>query len=607
MPADTKKNSLQLYARLQTYALRYKAWFALSILGFCLFAVAQAAFVKIIEFFIAELNTQKENTVLAFLPGELTSSLFFVPVAVVISALIYGMGSFIGNYFMGKLGLGVVNNLRKDVFNQMVVLPQAFYDKNNSGELLSIIIYNIEQVTGSVTNASKIFFRDGFAFIAFFALLIYYSWKLTLIFFVIAPVLALLVFFAARYFRKTSTRIQRTVGRITHIATETFQGIKLVKSYGGEKYERSRFARAADESLDYGTRFERVSALQTPILHFVISLALAAIFLLILLFWEGTAEAAVMYVTTAGFLTKPFRQLSNLNAVIQKGMAASRTIFEIIDLPEEDNSGKLKLDQVKGEVVFDNVGFSYDEQQIAVQNISFTIKPGETLALVGGSGSGKTTIANLLLRFYNKQSGSITIDGNEISLFDLDNLREQIALVNQQTILFNDSVKANIAYGKENYDQDRIEEVAVAANAHGFITELPQGYNTVVGEDGALLSGGQRQRIAIARALYKNAPILILDEATSALDNESEKQIQEALERLKQNRATLVIAHRLSTIENADTILVLHEGNIVEVGTHQTLMDKAGYYANLYKGALSQEQSTQEKGAQETMQEDNNN
>lgn len=589
MTKANKQKSLQLYARLQTYAWQFKGWFAFSIFGFLIFAFAQAAFVKLIEFFIAELNTEKTNTVLAFLPAELTSSLMFVPAAVVISAFFYGLGSFIGNYFMGKLGLGVVNNLRKDVFNQMVLLPQGFYDKNNSGELVSIIIYNIEQVTGSITNASKILFRDGFAFIAFFGLLIYYSWKLTLIFFVIAPILALLVYLAAQYFRKTSTRIQKTVGRITHIATETFQGIKLVKSYGGEKYERERFAQAADESLDYGTRFEKVSALQTPILHFVISIALAAIFLLILLFWEGTSEAAVMYVTTAGFLTKPFRQLSNLNSVIQKGVAASHTIFEIIDLPAEENQGQLVISKLKGEVVFENVSFAYEGAELAVKDISFSIRPGQTLALVGGSGSGKTTVANLLLRFYNKQSGRITIDGNEIADFELANLRSHIALVNQQTVLFNDTVKANIAYGASDIRQADIEKAAIAANADEFVRQLPEAYDTIVGEDGALLSGGQRQRIAIARAIYKDAPILILDEATSALDNESEKLIQEALEHLKKDRATLVIAHRLSTIENADWILVLQDGSIVEQGTHKELINKGGYYAVLYQGALKQE------------------
>lgn len=586
--ANTQK-SLQLYARLQTYAWQYKGWFAFSVLGFLIFSFAQAAFVKLIEFFIAALDAEQNNAVLGFLPSELTSSLFFVPIAVIVSAAFYGLGSFIGNFYMSKLGLGVVNNLRRDVFNQMVLLPQSFYDKNNSGELVSIIIYNIEQVTASVTNASKILFRDGFTFIAFFGLLLYYSWKLTLIFFVIAPVLAILVYFASQYFRKTSTRIQKTVGRITHIATETFQGIKLVKSYGGEKYERERFGQAANESLDYGTRFEKVSALQTPILHFVISIALAAIFLLILLFWEGTAEAAVMYVTTAGFLTKPFRQLTNLNAVIQKGVAASHTIFEIIDLPAEENAGKQTREKLVGEVTFENVSFAYGAGEQAVKNISFTIKPGQTLALVGSSGSGKTTIANLLLRFYNKQSGHIRIDGEEIADFELANLRSHVALVNQQTVLFNDTVKANIAYGCATLNQADIERAAIAANADDFIQQLPQGYDTVVGEDGALLSGGQRQRIAIARALYKNAPILILDEATSALDNESEKLIQEALEHLKKDRATLVIAHRLSTIENADHILVLQNGNIVEQGTHHELISKGGYYAALYQGSLKQE------------------
>lgn len=578
-------NSWQLYLRLQTYAFRHKQLFVLSILGFLVFALAQGAFLFVLEYLIGSLEGKEIPEAFQYVPSSWVDTDFFVPIAVIVLSIFFAVGGFVGNFYIASLGLRAVNNLRKDVFSHMVYLPQAYYDKKNSGELLSLIVYNIEQVTASVTNATKIVFRDGFTLLTMLGVLIYHSWKLTLLFIIITPLLATLVWLAGRYFRKKSELIQLTVGKISHILKEAFQGIKLVKSYGSEQYERERFNKAADDSLTHRIKFERVLALQAPVLHVIISCTLAVVILLIILFWEGDSAAAVVYVTTAGAITKPFRQVSTLNSVIQKGLAAAETIFNVIDLLPEENSCTQKLEKPVGQIEFRNVSFSYNGENPAVSGISFRIDPGETVALVGSSGSGKSTIANLLLRFYSCDSGEILLDGIGIDQLDVKNLRSNIALVNQQTVLFNDSVSVNIAYGSEKADIEKIMSAARLANAEEFIQGLDKQYETSVREDGSLLSGGQRQRIAIARALYKDAPVLVLDEATSALDNDSEKQIQMALDNLKQGRSTLVIAHRLSTIENADLILVMSEGKIIERGTHSFLMESSGYYASLYKSS----------------------
>lgn len=571
-----------LYRRLLSYAFKYKLFLALSIVGFALFAGMEAALVSTLEYFIDRLEG-RESKPLFNLSSEITSSLIFVPIAVVVLSVIRGIGSFLGNYFMSRVGLNVVNTLRKSVFEKLLYLPQDFYDQRNSGELVSLIVYNVEQVTGSVTNAIKILLRDGFSVIFFLSYMLYINWKLTLIFFAIAPILGGIIFLASNYFRKTSRKIQGSVGLITHISTEAFQGIKLVRSYLGETYENARFTKSADKNLQLSTKYERVKAIQTPVLHIVIAIALAFIFYLVMKIWVGNSADAVVYVTLAGMVAKPFRQLATINSVIQKGMAAAETIFFAIDSKPEVDTGKTELNKTKGKIEFENVSFTYPDGKTALTNLSLTINPGETVALVGSSGSGKTTIASLLLRFYNVTNGCIKIDGTPLDEITLESLRSNIALVNQQTILFNDSVRANIAYGKKlaNLSDQDIETAAEDAYAKHFIDDLKDGFDTEIGEDGALLSGGQRQRLAIARGLLKNAGILILDEATSALDNESEKQIQSALDKLKAGRTTLVIAHRLTTIENADRIVVLNEGSIVEQGDHATLVSKGGSYADL--------------------------
>ncbi len=576
---STTENSWELYKRLLSFAKPYRFYFVLCFIGFIVMASMEVAMAHMMEYFVEGLTSRDKQYIL------------YVPIAVVIARILHGLGAFGGNFFISRVGLGVVNDMRKRLFGHMLDLPAAFYDSKNSGQLVSLVIYNIGQVAGSVTSAVKIALRDGFTVLGLLIYMFYVDWKLTLVFLIMAPLLAGLVSIASRYFRRVSRRMQVTMGDITHVSNESLQGFRLVKSYNGQSFERARFNRASDENTRLSTKYERVSALQGPIYHTVIAINLAFILFLILLFWQDSAGSAIAYLTAAGMIAKPIRQLSSVNETIQKGLAASESIFEVIDLcgesPDDQNLKALAV--TEGEVTFKDVSFGYNEQ-LALKHVSLNIAPGQTVALVGQSGSGKTTLVSLLLRFYEPSSGIISIDGQPISEVSLASLRSQIAFVNQQTTLFNDSVKANIAYGSAgDIDEERLIEAARHANALDFIQNLSEGFDTFIGETGDRLSGGQRQRLAIARAIYKDAPILVLDEATSALDNESEKLIQEALEKLQEGRTTIVIAHRLSTIENADMIVAMREGEVIEAGSHQELLEKGGYYASLYARQFNDE------------------
>lgn len=563
-------NSAQLYKRLLKYAFRYRWFIVISLLGFILFSAMEAAMAQMMEYFISGLENRDARYI------------FYVPIAVVVLRMLHGIGGYLGNFFIARVGVNVVADLRKELFAKLVYLPTTYYDQHNSGELVSLLVYNITQVTGSVTNAVKIVLRDGLTVVALLSLMLYHNWQLTLCFLITAPILALLVSVASRYFRRISRRMQTTMGGITHIANESLQGFRLVRSFVGQKYEIRRFNQTTDENTRLATKYERVAALQGPVFHIVIAIALAVILFLVLLLWDDNVGSAIAYLTASAMITKPLRQLSSVNEVIQKGLAAAETIFAVIDLAPEPDTGTGPLRVTEGRIEFRDVSFHYGTDIQALRGISLTIEPGTTVAVVGRSGSGKTTITNLLLRLYDPAEGTILIDGQDTRTVALDSLRRQIALVNQQTTLFNDTIAHNIAYADDAPDMERVREAAKHANALGFIEALPESFDTVVGEQGARLSGGQRQRLAVARALYKDAPILVLDEATSALDNESEKAIQDALETLQRGRTTLVIAHRLSTIEGADVIIAMDEGRIVEMGRHAELLERNGYYAHLY-------------------------
>ena len=512
-------------------------------------------------------------------------AIYWIPIASVGIVFVRGIGSFLGSYFIALVSNKVVHTLRCQLFDRYTLLPSHFFDNNNSGHLISRITYNVQQVTGAATDAVKIVAREGLTVIGLFGYLFYMNWKLSLIFIAIAPLIGIVVKVATQRFRSISKKIQNSMGDLTHVSSEMVIGNRVVKSFGGEPYEQERFHSASKYSFQQSMRMVKTSAIQTPLLQLIVSLALGVlIFLSLLLMADSTTGEFIAYITAAGLIPKPIRQLSEVNSTIQKGIAAAESIFNVLDENIEKNTGTHTSQRVKGQLEFKNLNYSYgsDEKQV-LNDISFKLEAGKTVAIVGHSGSGKTTLANLIPRFYDHQSGDILLDDVEINDYELSNLRTQIALVTQHVTLFNDTIEHNIAYGSLGvFSREDVINAATKAHAMEFIEQLPKGLDTLIGENGLKLSGGQRQRLAIARALLKDAPILILDEATSALDTESERKIQKALETAMKDRTTLVIAHRLSTIENADTILVMENGKIMESGSHRELLDSAPIYSKLY-------------------------
>lgn len=581
--------SLQVYLRLLTYVKRYAGYFALSLLGLAIFALTQPAFAKLLEYFVQALEGE-EVTLLQnweWLASSGISSIWLIPALMVIIAIVRGIGSYLGNYYISKVANFVIHDLRTEMFERMINLPNAFFDNHNSGHLIARITYNVSLVTSAATDAIRVAVREGLTVVFLLSFLFYTSWQMTLIFIAALPIIAMVVAYASKRFRRISRNIQNSMGDLTHVTSETINGYREVRGFGGEDYECDRFRASSAANTRQNLKLAKAGSVHTPILQFIVSIALALL-LFMVLFVKGDSTTATLvgYVTAAALLPKPIRQLSEVNANIQKGIAAAESIFDMVDETPEANNGQYNCDRVTGCVEFRQVGFTYPgAQSPALKDINFTIKPGQTYALVGRSGSGKSTLANLVPRFYNHTEGDILIDGVSLNDFELRNLRSHIALVSQNITLFNDTVARNIAYGAlgDTADEEDIRLAAEAAHATGFIKDMSDGIHTLVGEDGVLLSGGQRQRLAIARAVLKDAPILILDEATSALDTESERHIQAALDDIMKGRTTLVIAHRLSTIENADCILVMEHGRIIERGSHTELLAKGEHYAKLHK------------------------
>ena len=574
--------SWETYKRLLAYVKPFWMAFSLAVLGNVIYAAASTGMAAAMEYVIAAIeNPTDQNRLLLTL--------------VIVGVFAFrGAGTFLSQYFIGYVGRQVINALRNDVFNRLMTLPSRYFDDHAAGRLVSKLTFNVEQVAEATTNAVTITLREGLTIIGLLGFMLYTNWKLTLIFLAVGPLIGAVVSYASKRFRKISQRIQGSMGDITHVASESITGYRVVRTFGGEDYERQRFREVNDKNLRQSLKMASTQAISVPVIQVLVAIAIAGLVWTMLapeIRGGMTTGQLVAFITAATTMAKPIRQVTSVHAKIQKGVAAAYDVFETIDESPEQDPGSYSPGRVEGKIEFDDVSFRYrDQLDNVLEGISLRIPAGQSVALVGRSGSGKSTLVSLLPRFYEFTGGDIRIDGHSLRDFSLKALRAQIALVTQSVVLFNDTIAANIAYGAlRDCSREEIREAAAKAHALEFIDRMPEGLDTMIGDNGVMLSGGQRQRLAIARALLKNAPILILDEATSALDTESERHIQDALETVMRGRTTLVIAHRLSTIEKADRILVMENGRIAESGRHDELLATGGAYAQLHQMQFSEQ------------------
>ncbi|HEY7658455.1 MAG TPA: lipid A export permease/ATP-binding protein MsbA [Burkholderiales bacterium] len=569
--------STQLYLRLLRHVRPYWRMFLLGILGMVVYAATAPALPALAKPIIEGTFVERDPVVMQWLPA-----------AIVLLFLVRGLATFVAAYGINWVGTRLVTDLRNAMFGKLLALPAAFYEREPAGTLISKLTFDVTQVTAAATSALTIVFRDMLVIVGLLAYLLWLNWKLTLFALAVAPVIVGIVQAFSIRLRRSSREVQDAMGHITQVIDEAIGGHKVVKLFGGQDYERRRFDEEANHVRRHMMKQAAAVAASAPIVQLIAAVALAAV-IWFAMGWSSAAALSVgdfaAFATGMLLLMAPLKRVTDINEYLQKGLAAAESVFRLIDEESEPDRGTRTLGRARGEIRFENVSLRYDgAEKSALEGIELTIEPGQTIALVGPSGAGKTTLANLVPRFYRPTRGRVLLDRQDLETLTLASLRANIALVSQDVVLFNDTVAANIAYGAMNGASERdIVAAAEAAHAMEFIRELPQGLATLIGEKGLKLSGGQRQRLAIARAVLKNAPVLVLDEATSALDTESERHVQAALEALMRGRTTIVIAHRLSTVENADRIVVLDRGRIVETGTHRELLERGGIYDNLYR------------------------
>ncbi|CAM2847638.1 lipid A ABC transporter ATP-binding protein/permease MsbA [Vibrio mytili] len=577
MSINTDETTWQTFKRLWLYIRLYKAGLIVAIIALVINAVTDTYMISLLKPLLDEGFGSAESDFLRTLP-----------LIIFVMMFIRGTSGFVSDYCLSWVSGNVVMQIRRMVFNHFMHMPVSYFDKEKTGSLLSRITYDSEQVSAATSKALVSIVREGASIIGLLVLMFYNSWQLSLVLFAVAPVVAWGIGVVSKRFRKISKNMQTMMGNVTASAEQMLKGHKVVLSYGGQDIERERFEKVSNQMRQQSMKLVTAQAAANPIIQMIASIAIVAVLYLASIdsIKEQLTPGTFTVVFSAMFgLMRPLKALTNVTSQFQRGMAASQTLFSLIDLEPEKNEGKHTVERANGDISVKDVTFTYQgSEKPALQHVSFDIPSGKTVALVGRSGSGKSTIANLFNRFYDVDSGSIELDGRDIREYELRNLRQQFALVSQNVHLFNDTIANNISYATEdNFQRSDIEKAAELAHAMEFINKMENGLDTMIGENGASLSGGQRQRIAIARALLRDAPVLILDEATSALDTESERAIQAALDELQKDKTVLVIAHRLSTIENADEILVVDDGSIVERGNHADLIKKDGEYAQLHR------------------------
>lgn len=585
--SDTKKvaNAFVVYARLFQYVRRYWVALVIAIIASMIYSGIDAGFVYFLKPLLNKGLVEKNREFLRW-----------APVLVLVFIMLRGLASFFSNYNIASVSRNVIMCLRQDLFSHLQKLPARYFDHSTSGQILSVIVYSVEQVANASADVLTTAVQSTFYIIGLIAVMFTISWKLSLLYFIIIPMIIVIMRITSKRVRRLSLSIQDSVADLTHRAEENIEGYKVVRGFGGQTSEIEKFDKAARVNRQREMKVVAARSWSVSTVQLVAAVALS------ITLYVATLDIASSLLSPGGFvaliaamlaLLKPMKDLTSMQNKLHRGLAGAQTVFELLDQPAEEDLGTKTIVKAEGNIQFDHVNFSYDDNRAILQDIHFTVHPGEIVALVGRSGSGKSTLVSLLPRFYSHYLGEIYLDGVSLRDYRLADLRRQFALVSQNVTLFNDTIANNIAYGRfDDVSEAEIYAAAKASYALDFIEQLPKGLNTLIGENGVLLSGGQRQRIAIARAIIKNAPILILDEATSALDTESERYIQTALDDLMRHRTTLVIAHRLSTVEHADKILVLDKGRLVEAGPHQQLLTQEGYYAKLYRMQFKEVEET---------------